>query len=85
MCDLAHNRLTLSSVPASLTPTVSFFSLLLCFQPRCLTSPSLAAVVYLAEDRILCWELVSKRESSWTLHYVKSESLDCLAAQKDIH
>lgn len=26
----------------------------------------------LAEDRILCWELVSKREGSWILHYVKS-------------
>ena len=23
-------------------------------------------------DRILCWELVSKRNSSWLLHYVKS-------------
>jgi hypothetical protein len=23
-------------------------------------------------DRILCWELVSKRNSDWTLHYVKS-------------
>jgi cellulose synthase/poly-beta-1,6-N-acetylglucosamine synthase-like glycosyltransferase len=28
--------------------------------------------MYLAEDRILCWELVSKRGGSWTLHYVKS-------------
>ena len=28
--------------------------------------------MYLAEDRILCWELVSKRDSSWILHYVKS-------------
>jgi cellulose synthase/poly-beta-1,6-N-acetylglucosamine synthase-like glycosyltransferase len=28
--------------------------------------------MYLAEDRILCWELVSKRNSSWHLHYVKS-------------
>lgn len=27
--------------------------------------------MYLAEDRILCWELVSKRNSSWVLHYVK--------------
>lgn len=30
------------------------------------------ANMYLAEDRILCWELVSKRGSNWTLHYVKS-------------
>ncbi|RXW18195.1 hypothetical protein EST38_g7654 [Candolleomyces aberdarensis] len=30
------------------------------------------ANMYLAEDRILCWELVSKRGGSWTLHYVKS-------------
>jgi len=28
--------------------------------------------MYLAEDRILCWELVSKRGCSWILHYVKS-------------
>lgn len=27
---------------------------------------------YLAEDRILCWELVSKRNEAWILHYVKS-------------
>ncbi|WOO85757.1 Chitin synthase 4 [Vanrija pseudolonga] len=30
------------------------------------------ANMYLAEDRILCWELVSKRGSKWLLHYVKS-------------
>ncbi len=30
------------------------------------------ANMYLAEDRILCWELVSKRNSNWLLHYVKS-------------
>ena len=28
--------------------------------------------MYLAEDQILCWELVSKRGGAWTLHYVKS-------------
>ncbi|KAK9900585.1 glycosyltransferase family 2 protein [Cystobasidium minutum MCA 4210] len=28
--------------------------------------------MYLAEDRVLCWELVSKRQSRWVLHYVKS-------------
>ena len=26
--------------------------------------------MYLAEDRVLCWELVSKRASAWTLQYV---------------
>ncbi|WRT66006.1 uncharacterized protein IL334_002957 [Kwoniella shivajii] len=31
-----------------------------------------SANMYLAEDRILCWELVSKRQCKWTLHYVKS-------------
>ncbi|KAI9694523.1 MAG: Chitin synthase, class 1 [Bathelium mastoideum] len=30
------------------------------------------ANMYLAEDRILCWELVSKRNSNWILQYVKS-------------
>ena len=30
------------------------------------------ANMYLAEDRILCWELVSKRGCAWVLHYVKS-------------
>lgn len=30
------------------------------------------ANMYLAEDRILCWELVSKRNASWTLRFVKS-------------
>jgi chitin synthase len=28
--------------------------------------------MYLAEDCICCWELVSKRGCSWRLHYVKS-------------
>lgn len=28
--------------------------------------------MYLAEDRILCWELCSKRDCAWILHYVKS-------------
>lgn len=27
---------------------------------------------YLAEDRILCWELVSKRKSAWLLYYQRS-------------
>jgi chitin synthase len=30
------------------------------------------ANMYLAEDRILCYELVAKKEASWTLHYVSS-------------
>lgn len=29
------------------------------------------ANMYLAEDRILCWELVAKRNESWVLKYVK--------------
>ncbi|KAJ2905452.1 hypothetical protein MKZ38_005328 [Zalerion maritima] len=29
------------------------------------------ANMYLAEDRILCWELVAKRSESWVLKYVK--------------
>lgn len=32
------------------------------------------ANMYLAEDRILCWELVSKRNESWVLKYVKQAS-----------
>lgn len=28
--------------------------------------------MYLAEDRILCWELVAKRGDSWVLKFVKS-------------
>ena len=30
------------------------------------------ANMYLAEDRILCWELVAKRDERWVLKYVKS-------------
>ncbi|KAH3685749.1 hypothetical protein WICPIJ_003268 [Wickerhamomyces pijperi] len=30
-----------------------------------------SANMYLAEDRILCWELVAKRNASWVLKYVK--------------
>ena len=30
------------------------------------------ANMYLAEDRILCWELVAKRDEHWVLKYVKS-------------
>jgi len=28
--------------------------------------------MYLAEDRILCWELVAKRNEKWILEYVRS-------------
>lgn len=28
--------------------------------------------MYLAEDRILCWELVAKKNEKWILEYVKS-------------
>jgi chitin synthase len=28
--------------------------------------------MYLAEDRILCWELVAKRSEQWVLKYVKA-------------
>lgn len=31
-----------------------------------------AANMYLAEDRILCWELVAKRNERWVLKYVRS-------------
>ncbi|CAO3642248.1 unnamed protein product [Cunninghamella echinulata] len=32
------------------------------------------ANMYLAEDRILCYELVAKKNASWVLHYVSSAS-----------
>ena len=28
--------------------------------------------MYLAEDRILCFELLAKKDCSWTMHYVKN-------------
>ncbi|EPX72734.1 chitin synthase I [Schizosaccharomyces octosporus yFS286] len=34
------------------------------------------ANMYLAEDRVLCFELVSKHNQAWTLHYVKSAYAD---------
>nr|AIA95608.1 CAZy families GT2 protein [uncultured Zygosaccharomyces] len=30
-----------------------------------------SANMYLAEDRILCWELVAKKDARWLLKYVK--------------
>ncbi|KAJ3130294.1 Chitin synthase, class 2 [Nowakowskiella sp. JEL0407] len=35
-----------------------------------------SANLYLAEDRILCFELVAKQDSRWTLHYVKNAYAD---------
>ncbi|KAJ1565946.1 Chitin synthase, class 2 [Nowakowskiella sp. JEL0078] len=35
-----------------------------------------SANLYLAEDRILCFELVTKQNSNWTLHYVKNAYAD---------
>ncbi|KAI9208366.1 glycosyltransferase family 2 protein [Polychytrium aggregatum] len=35
-----------------------------------------SANLYLAEDRILCFELVSKKDSRWTLHYVRKAHAD---------
>ena len=34
------------------------------------------ANMYLAEDRILCFELVAKRKSNWVLQYVKSSNAE---------
>lgn len=34
------------------------------------------ANMYLAEDRILCWELVAKRDAKWVLKYVKEATGD---------
>ncbi|CAG8557181.1 23791_t:CDS:2, partial [Dentiscutata erythropus] len=34
------------------------------------------ANMYLAEDRILCFELVTKRKCTWLLHYVKSSQAE---------
>ncbi|OBA28402.1 hypothetical protein HANVADRAFT_51695 [Hanseniaspora valbyensis NRRL Y-1626] len=35
------------------------------------TSDVFTANMYLAEDRILCWELIAKKDSKWVLKYVK--------------
>ena len=45
------------------------------FKGECLhgqNSDVFTANMYLAEDRILCWELVAKRDERWVLKYVKS-------------
>jgi len=41
--------------------------------PPCRCRVALLTITAIA-DRILCWELVSKRNSNWILHYVKSAS-----------
>ncbi|KAJ3037428.1 Chitin synthase, class 2, partial [Rhizophlyctis rosea] len=35
-----------------------------------------SANLYLAEDRILCFELVAKKRANWTLHYVSKAAAD---------
>ncbi|CAG8607125.1 10905_t:CDS:2 [Gigaspora rosea] len=54
------------------------------------TNNIFTANMYLAEDRILCFELVTKRNGEWLLHYVKSsiaetdipKSIDQLISQR---
>ncbi|CAG8511855.1 28148_t:CDS:2 [Gigaspora margarita] len=54
------------------------------------TNNIFTANMYLAEDRILCFELVTKRNENWLLHYVKSsiaktdipKSIDKLISQR---
>ncbi|KAF0441305.1 glycosyltransferase family 2 protein [Gigaspora margarita] len=54
------------------------------------TNNIFTANMYLAEDRILCFELVTKRNGDWLLHYVKSsiaetdipKSIDQLISQR---
>ncbi|KAF0441308.1 glycosyltransferase family 2 protein [Gigaspora margarita] len=54
------------------------------------TNNIFTANMYLAEDRILCFELVTKRNGNWLLHYVKSsiaktdipKSIDKLISQR---
>lgn len=36
--------------------------------------------MYLAEDRILCWELVAKRGDAWVLKFVKVNRLQAVIA-----
>lgn len=38
--------------------------------------------MFLAEDRILCWELVSKRGSAWLLHYQRSAYAETVRASE---
>ncbi|CAJ0753265.1 2165_t:CDS:2 [Entrophospora sp. SA101] len=42
------------------------------------------ANMYLAEDRILCFELVAKKKESWKLKYVKSAKADKPATDQNI-
>ena len=43
------------------------------------------ANMYLAEDRILCWELVAKRDERWVLKYVKSATGETDVPGKRFH
>lgn len=43
------------------------------------------ANMYLAEDRILCWELVAKRDEKWVLKYVKSCKGETDVPGKSLH
>jgi chitin synthase len=43
------------------------------------------ANMYLAEDRILCWELVAKRSEQWVLKYVKAATGETDVPGKNIH
>lgn len=40
--------------------------------PCCVLTCRAEANMYLAEDRILCFEIVCKKKEAWTLKYVKS-------------
>ena len=41
--------------------------------------------MYLAEDRILCWELVAKRSENWVLKYVKQATGETDVPGKHLH
>jgi chitin synthase len=43
------------------------------------------ANMYLAEDRILCWELVAKRSEQWVLKYVKAATGETDVPGKAFH
>lgn len=40
------------------------------------SSSVFSANLYLAEDRILCFELISRKDSNYVLHYVKKAYAD---------
>ena len=49
------------------------------------TADVFTANMYLAEDRILCWELVAKRDERWVLKYVKSATGETDVPGADAH